>query len=164
MTVISDTTCLSALARIGKLELLQAVFGSVIIPQKVLEELEALRNFGIDASLFTQLNWLEVREPIQSPLLERLLSTKRIDPGESHAIALAFDLRADWVILDDLNARKEAVTLGLNVTGLGGILLQAKAAGIIKSVREILDLCIEKANFRLSPDVFERIMTLSGEE
>lgn len=164
MTVISDTTCLSVLARLRRLELLHSLFGEVIMPQKVHEELLALSAFGVDVSIFTQLEWLIIQQPAASPLLERLLANKRIDAGESYSIALAVEIQADWVILDDLNARKVAIDMGLNITGLGGILLQAKSVGIITSVKEYLNLCIEKANFRLSQVVYERLLELAEEK
>jgi predicted nucleic acid-binding protein len=88
----------------------------------------------------------------------------KIDPGEGYAIALAVELQADWIILDDLGARKVATDLGLKVTGLGGILLQAKAVGSIGSVKEYLDLCVEKANFRLTREVYHRLLQLAEEE
>jgi uncharacterized protein len=163
MTVISDTTCLSALARIGSLPLLRVLFGEVIIPNRVYAELQALREFEVDVTVFDRLDWLLVKSPADSPLLERLLASKKIDPGEAYAIALAVELQADWLVLDDLNARKVATDLGLNITGLGGIFLQAKSAGLVPSVKKMLDLCISKANFRLSAEVYRRLVDLAGE-
>lgn len=163
MTVISDTTCLSALTRIGALNLLQPLFGKVTIPLKVYEELLVLREFGVNTDIFNQLDWLIIQEPSPSKLLDSLLANKRIDPGEGYAIALAVELNADWLVLDDLNARKAALDLGLNITGLGGILLQAKSMRLIISVKEVLDLCISKANFRLSPNVYNKLIDLAGE-
>jgi len=164
MTIISDTACLSALARIGRLELLHSLFGRVIMPRAVHEELLALATFNVDVAIFSNQSWLVIMEPAHCLLLQELLDNPKIDPGESHAIALAVELQADWVILDDLNARKIAAGLGLNITGLGGILLQAKTAGIVISVREYLDLCIEKANFRLAQPVYEKLIELAGEK
>lgn len=163
MTVVSDTTCLSALARINELHLLHALFGQISIPEKVQEELSALQEFGVDISIFSHSDWITIRQATPSPLLETLLANKRIDPGESYAIALAIEIEADWIILDDLHARKVATDLGLNITGLGGILLQAKAAGIIPSVKGHLDLCMLKANFRLSTVVYNHLLTLAKE-
>ena len=163
MTVISDTTCLSALTRIGALHLLQSLFGKVTIPLKVYEELLALREFGVDTAIFEQLDWLVIEDPSPSTLLDSLLANKRIDPGEGYAIALAVELRADWLVLDDLNARKAALDLGLNITGLGGILLQAKSMHLIASVKEVLDLCVSNANFRLSSNVYQKLLDLAGE-
>lgn len=163
MTIISDTTCLSALTRIGALQLLHSLFGKVTIPFKVYEELSALQAFGVDTNIFDQLNWLVIQEPSASALMDSLLANKRIDIGEANAIALAVELQADWLVLDDLNARKVALDLGLNITGLGGILLQAKTVGLIASVKEVLDLCIMKANFRLSSNVYDHLLELAGE-
>jgi predicted nucleic acid-binding protein len=164
MVVISDTTCLSALARIGKLDILHLLFQEVIIPEKVLDELLALSAFGFDTAIFKSQEWLKVQSPLSTPLLKELMNNSSIDPGEAHAIALAIELKADWLILDDMNARLLATKLHINITGLGGVLVQAKAIGIIPSLKPILDRCIEQANFRLATNVYQKILELAGEE
>ncbi|MBK8565336.1 MAG: DUF3368 domain-containing protein [Saprospiraceae bacterium] len=163
MVVVSDTTCLSALARIGELDILQKLFHEVIIPEKVLEELLALSAFGLDIAIFKSLNWLKVQSPTPVPLLSDLLNNSSIDPGEAYAIALAIELKADWLILDDMNARLVATKLNLNITGLGGVLIQAKSFGIISIVKPVLDRCIIQANFRLAANVYQKILELAGE-
>jgi uncharacterized protein len=163
MTIVSDTTCLSALARIGRLEILAQLFGKVLIPRQVFTELLALQEFGIDTSIFETLEWLTIQDPESNSILIELLNNTRLDAGESFAIALALEKKADWLIIDDLAARKIASDLGLNITGLAGVLLQAKAVGIIKSVKEILEECVLIANFRLSQSVYSKIIELANE-
>jgi uncharacterized protein len=163
MVVISDTSCLSTFTRIGKLDLLRELYQEVVIPKEVLRELQALNVFGVDVSIFSNLPWLKVRDPVPNSLLSELLDNRGIDPGEAYAIALALELRADWLILDDLNARQMAQALKLNITGLGGVLLQAKDMGIIPAVKPLLDQCVYEANFRLSDAVFQKILHLAGE-
>ncbi len=162
MIIVSDTTCLSTLARIGELSLLQTLFGEVMIPRQVYQEFMALELFGVSVDIFDA-TWIVVRDPVDVPLLAQLLANKKIDPGEAFAIVLALEHQADWLILDDLNARKVATDLGLNITGLGGILLQAKSKGFIFSVAAVLALCTQKANFRLAPAVYARLLDLAGE-
>lgn len=81
MTVISDTACLSALGRIGRLELLRALFGRVVIPSAVYDELLALAAFNVDITGFSGQSWLVVREPALSTLLQELLNNPKIDPN-----------------------------------------------------------------------------------
>lgn len=163
MIVVSDTSCISALARIGRLDILRLLFGEIVIPAKVYEELLELRHFGVDISLF-QAAWILKQKPTPCPFLDALLALAQVDAGEANAIALALEIEAEWIILDDMYARQVAKASGLNITGLGGILLQAKTAGIIHSVGETLRLCVEKANFRLSPAVIDRLLSLAGED
>lgn len=163
MVAISDTTCLSTLTRVGELDILPQLFHQILLPQKVHEELLGLSSFGIDIAIFQQLSWLIIQEPSPSPLLSSLLSNRKIDPGEAFAIALAVELQPDWIILDDLNARRVATQLHLNITGLGGILLQAKKTGIIAAVKPLLDNCVQKANFRLAPPIYQKILQMAGE-
>lgn len=163
MVVISDTTCLSALTRIGELDILRQLFQEVIIPSEVLNELLVLDKFGVDVSIFSKLGWLKIQDPAPSHQLSTLRSNQKIDSGEAHAIALAIEIQPDWIILDDLNAREVAIQFNLNVTGLGGILLQAKNSGIIAAVKPLLDRCVNQANFRLAAPVYQKILQLAGE-
>ena len=162
MIIISDTTCLSALVRIGELDILRKLFQEVIIPPKVHEELLALAAFGVDVTVFSKLNWIKIQEPKTCPLLSQLLNI--LDPGESYAIALAVELQADWLIVDDLDARKIATQLNINLTGVGGIFIQAKDRGIITEVKPYLDLIMINAGFKLSTTLYNRILQLAGEQ
>ncbi len=161
MIVISDTTCLSALVRIGELDLLKRLFHEVIIPVKVHEELLALSSFGVDVSIFSTLDWIKIQQPEASPLLNELLTV--LDTGESYAIALAIELNADWLIVDDLDARHIAAQLNINITGTGGVFIQAKDRGVITQVKPYLDLIMTKAGFRLSSTLYNRILQLASE-
>lgn len=85
MIVVSDTSPLTALLQTGRAELLQRLFGRIVIPPAVQHEL--LREHP------ELPEWLEVEEPgpIPFPIIEADL-----DPGETEALALALRLRAVW--------------------------------------------------------------------
>src|SRR6202022_3142479 len=81
--------------------------------------------------------WLRTQAPNvlpPAPLLRR-----RLGAGESEALALAIELKADWIILDDLPARRSAQATGLNVIGTLGTLVTAKRTGLLTSIRPELD-------------------------
>ena len=83
---------------------------------------------------------------------------RRIGMGESEAIVLAIELEADYVILDDFAARKEAVRLGLNVKGTLGIIRKLMTDKYI----EVIDMDglyerLKKIRFRVKRDIFNRI-------
>lgn len=75
--------------------------------------------------------WIQVQEASNEPLAQLLKQT--LDRGEAEAISLAIELEADWTLLDEREGRKVAKSLGLNVTGILGILLRAKQLGEIES-------------------------------
>ena len=84
--------------------------------------------------------------------------------GEREALSLAAELDADWLILDDLAARRRvARTLRLRVTGTLGVLLASKRRGFIPLVRPYLDRLIAQSFF-LSPQLYAELMALAGED
>lgn len=160
MIVVSDTTALSGLIRIGELSLLNHLFNEVIIPPKVYAELLELKRFGIDISTLNQ-NWLKVQQPTQSLLLSQLL--QQLDEGEAQAIALAVEIRANLLIVDEMEGRKIALQLHLPITGIGGIFIRAKRAGLIQAVKPLLERLMTQANYYLSEAVYQKILTEAGE-
>ena len=82
--------------------------------------------------------------------------------GEAEALMLALELREAVVVLDDALARRVAETLGLNVTGTLGLLLDAKRAGLITAVGPLLDQ-LEALRFRLAPHTRTAVLKLAGE-
>lgn len=162
MLVISDTSCLSALIQTKQLYLLKDLYQSITLPTLVFEELSALADFGVDISVLQENTWLNVLTPSNNVLVKELMID--LHPGEAQAIALAIELNADLLILDDYEARKTATDLGLHITGLGGILLEAKRYGLLKDVRPLLDEIIHSAGFYLGKKVYDKILQLAGEK
>jgi len=72
------------------------------------------------------------------------------------AIALAIELKANWTLLDEREGRKVAKSLGLNVTG---VLLRAKQIGELESLQPVIDDLINKAGFRIAPELLAQILT-----
>jgi uncharacterized protein len=161
MTVISDTSGISALIQIGQLRLLESLFREIVIPQKVADELLQLSKFGIDLTEFSDARWIHVVQPAQTPLLQQL--SKTLHPGESFAIVLAIELNADLLIVDDAAARQAAAQLHIPHTGIAGVLVRAKQRGFLSAVKPVLDDIIARANFRLHPKTYQKILELAGE-
>ncbi len=86
-----------------------------------------------------------------------------LDQGEAESIALAIELEADLLILDEREGRRLAKQFGLNVTGVLGVLLEAKAADLIQEVRPLVQELRDRAGFYLSEDVQQLICKLAGE-
>lgn len=81
-----------------------------------------------------------------------------LDRGEAEAIAIAVEMKADWILLDEREGRKVAKSLGLKVTGILGILLRVKELGEIESLQPIVDDLIKKAGFRIAPELLAQIL------
>lgn len=158
MTVISDTSPVTNLIQIGQLSLLQGVFGVVILPQAVYEELCVIPAQKI---IIDQQNWLFVQKPADEKLVAEL--KKELDKGEAEAIALALELKADALIIDELKGRDKAEQVGLRIIGLLGTLLEAKQKGFVPTVRPLMDELVSKAGFKLHPALYQQILKISGE-
>ncbi|NUO00559.1 MAG: DUF3368 domain-containing protein [Saprospiraceae bacterium] len=162
MIVISDTSCLSALIRVGELSLLHTLFGTIVIPQKVAEELLRLKAFDIDLTEFSNANWIVQKSPEDIPLLQRLLL--QLDEGEAHAITIAVELSADWLIIDELKGRKTAESLSINFIGLAGVLLLAKEEGHLLQIKPLLTRILNETAFRMSAALVKKILLTAGED
>src|SRR5262245_20868242 len=116
--VVSNTTPLNYLIRIGAVELLPQLFDRVLVPQAVIEELTHPRApVPVRAWATQPPEWLEVRQIVDPQ--DALLA--EFDPGERQAIALAQEISADLVVIDEREARKEAERRSLTITGTLGI-------------------------------------------
>ena len=161
MIIVSDTSALSNLAIVTHLWLLEAIYQTVIIPDTVAKELTAASNPTISAVL--KLDWIQVQPLTNSQLADKLQQERGLDAGEADAIALAVELQADDLLIDERLGRKEAVRLGLSIIGLLGILLLAKHRTLIPQVRPVMDALINKAGFRISHQLYYRVLALAQE-
>lgn len=163
MLVVSNTSPISNLAIIGKLDLLRVRYSRVLLPECVKRELAALSHptgrERIDAAFAD--GWLELRslaDPATAAAYER-----RVDPGEAEAIALAEELRADKLLIDDRLGRELARERKLPIAGLLGELLHAKANGRLESLRETMDELKAEARFFIRDDLREMILREADE-
>ncbi|MBD2770607.1 DUF3368 domain-containing protein [Iningainema sp. BLCCT55] len=106
------------------------------------------------------LNWIETRRVTNLALLQSLQIN--LDLGEAEAIALAVELNAVRLIIDERRGRKEAIKLGVQVTGLLGILLTAKQQGLVPLVQPILDDLIAN-DFWVRKELYTEVLLLAGE-
>ena len=145
---VTDASPLIALDRVGRLGLVPAVLGAVAAPPAV------IREFG------HRPDWLEERAPVNLPLVRALRG--QLDEGEAEALALAVDLGARAVLLDEKKGRRVATDLGVPVLGTAGLLLRAKRAGELPAVRPVLDALADDG-FRLAPSLYEGVVERAGE-
>jgi len=161
MIVVSDTSALSNPALVDQIWLLEAIYQTVIIPDVVAHELAAASNPTISAIL--QLDWIQTQSLTNPQLANQLQQDRGLDAGEANAIALALDLQADDLLIDERLGRQEAIRLGLSIIGILGILLVAKQRSLIPQVQPVMDALINQAGFRVSPQLYQRILALAQE-
>ena len=147
--VVCDTSPIRYLVQIGVPDLLGTLYGRVVVPESVATELNQPRTpEPVKQWILTPPNWLEIvptANQYDLPMLPNL------DVGESDAILLAVELKADLVIVDEREGVEEATRLGLRVTGTRG------------AERDLLDLSIvlrrlRATNFRVSPALLDRLL------
>lgn len=153
MIVVSDTSPISNLAVIGHLELLRQLYGNVLIPQAVREELRAFEAIG---STIASADWIEQRAVKNRRFVESLRT--QLHPGEAEAIALAVEEAAELLVIDDQRAREIAAEFGLTRIGLLGALLEAKTNGLLEAVRPVLDALVTRAGFWVSHALYQRVI------
>ena len=164
MIVISDTSVITNLAAIQQLQLLKQLYNQVIIPEAVYRELTDIDPPAPGTLEVQSLSWLEVRQVNDFSAVEQLQNNARLDPGESEAIALTLDLGADLLLIDERRGRAEANRLGVRITGLLGILVEAKQQNLIVVVKPLLDALIETSEFRVSTALYNRILKIVKED
>ena len=163
MIIISDTSVITNLAAISKLHLLPELYDRLIIPKAVYRELVDI-DPPVPGTVEVQtVAWLEVQQVTNSETVVRLQQEARLDPGESEAIALALELQADLLLIDERCGRAEAHRLGLRITGLLGILVEAKRKNLLDLVKPLMDDLIARSQFRISPALYSQILQMVGE-
>ncbi|MCS3685466.1 DUF3368 domain-containing protein [Salinibacter ruber] len=141
MTVVCDTSPLLLLARADRLHLLHALYSTVVVPDEVLQEIRVQQDTPArDIQAYTEHPHVQ-RMEARDEMLREVEET--MGAGERAAIAIARDLGADLVVLDDERGRKEARRHGLNVTGAIGVLIEAKERALVSSMRSELDRLVE---------------------
>lgn len=160
MIVVSDTSPILNLARIGRLELLASLYKQVLIPPAVLRELAVSRAVlpGIDVA---SVSWIILETPKDRDRVQELCEV--LDAGEAEAIVLAVECQAELLLVDERRGRRMAEALGLHITGLLGVLADAKGAGLIESIKPVLDELIQNAKFWIGPDLYREVLAELGE-
>lgn len=161
MIVVADTSVILNLALIGHADLLAAVFGKVLVPPAVESEFARLAaSTGRFAGLHLP-TWVEVRKP--GSISAAIMHHTELHPGEIEALALAMEIHADGVLIDEAAGRAVAIELGLTPIGVLGILVRAKRHGHLSAVAPVIKALLERAQFRAAPELVREVLRLAGE-
>ena len=125
MIVVSDTTPLISLLKINCIDLLEKLFGQVLIPQAVFEELTADERFKLEADQISSRQFIIVRAVQNLESVSILKRATGLDQGESEAIVLTDELNADVLLMDEAKGRAVSSQMGLKIMGTIGILMAA---------------------------------------
>lgn len=156
--VVCNTSPLQYLHQAGALGILPALYGRILIPQAVADEIGAGLASGVDLPVLETLGWIGICQVARSswPV------PRDIHRGEAEVIALAGSLPTAKLILDDLAARRHARLLGLQITGTLGVLLQAKKAGLLDALLPVVGR-LEQSGFRLASSTRKDFLRMAGE-
>ncbi len=144
MKVVVDTSVLIALANIDRLSLMRELFTDILVSRAVSEE------YGEPLP-----GWIRVLDVKNRKLVQALLES--IHRGEAETIALAIEVKADIVVLDDKRARNMARRLGLRVIGTVGILILSMKQNLIDNIDVEIDKLL-RTSFYLSQDVITKAL------
>lgn len=158
--VVSNTSPILSLARIGKLNLLGQVYGSVLIPGAVRVELERARKLHL-ATPLTSLPWLSVAQVSDRGRVESLL--EYLDRGEAEAIVLALEMQPEVLLMDERAGRQIATDLGLKCIGVLGTLATAKRLGLVPALRPLVDALVSVAGFWIDAALMNQVLRDVGE-
>jgi len=157
MTAVTDASPVCYLVLIGEVELLQELFGSVLMPRAVLAELrheDAPENVRAWAANLP--SWISVHDNPIGPTA----GMEKLQAGEQNAILLAEMQQAGILLLDEKSARRVAIERGLHVTGTLGVLGEAATRGLADLTAAIDRL--RKTNFRYSPSLLKATLDRFG--
>ncbi|NJK28645.1 MAG: DUF3368 domain-containing protein [Acaryochloridaceae cyanobacterium CSU_3_4] len=165
MIVVSDTSPITNLAAIGQLDLLRQLYETIVIPVAVYNEMVAVGKLVPGAVEVQTLPWIQTQTVANAQSVIDVQSSRDdIDLGEAEAIILALELKAGLLLMDERRGRALAANYGLSVTGLLGVLLQAKRNGLIQAVKPVMDQLIEEADFRISSHLYAIVLKTADEE
>ena len=160
MIVVVNSTPLIYLAAIGRFDLLQAIYGRIVIPAAVYEEVVTQGAGKPGASETAEATWIERRDVADRSNLASLAGA--LHGGESEVVILAGELRADLVIMDEQAGRGELARRGLSFVGTIAVLTEGKRRGLVRTLRPELDR-LRNCGFHLSDRVFRDCLAAVGE-
>ncbi len=155
---VSNTSPLLYLHQIGSLDLLERLYGKLLVPEGVATELSAGKLLGYDVPDLRRLSWIEI---VQVPNVDVLALVTDLGIGEREAIALAKQSNL-LALLDDALARRHATLLGIRFTGTIGLLIKAKRVGFVQSISPLIDR-LTTLGFHLAPQTRDTALRLADE-
>lgn len=161
--VVVDSSVLITLAAAEQFQLLRELYGTLLIPQEVWNEvISVTKPYGAAESRQAKADgWLIIRNPASLNAICAL--PFNLQAGETHALALAVELSDSLLLVDDAQGRRAAQALGIRYTGTLGVLLRGKVEGKLTALRPVLALMQQRTTFWLADEVRKAALAQAGE-
>jgi predicted nucleic acid-binding protein len=159
MLIVCDSSALVALALCGHLDLLDAIYGQVLIPRTVFDESTFPGKPGAESIAA----WAEGKVAEITDTEAALAFGGLLDKGEADAITLYLERKADTLLIDEKKGRKVAKVYGLNVKGSMGVLLAGKEKGLVEAIRPCVDI-LRHSTIRISPEIYRLALRAVDED
>ena len=156
MIVVSDASPIIGLAAIGHLDLIRKMYKRVVIPEAVYREIAVAGGGQPGGDEVQSEDWIVTQSVSELRLINALKI--ELDEGETEAIALAVEINAELVLIDERRARAVAARFGLDVVGILDVLVEAKQQNLFTTLKPLLDDLILKAGFRISEKLYKRVL------
>ncbi|MGD9634154.1 MAG: hypothetical protein AB7G28_06070 [Pirellulales bacterium] len=151
MIIVSDSGPLAYLILIGFADYLPQLYGEVYLPPSVLDELKHPRS-PVIAWTHSLPGWLKVATP------KLIQGFPTLDVGEREAIALALELDADRLLMDEKQGRSAATAAGLQVAGTLAVIVDGARKGLFDGFAALERLAA--TNFYASRELIEHVRAL----
>jgi uncharacterized protein len=161
MIIVSNTSPIINLANVDKLDLLNPLYGDITIPQAVFHEMTVIGADKAGAQEVETLSWFSTRTVQNTTVVNSLRS--ELDAGEAEAIALALEIKADLLLMDERRGCVIAQQMEVACSGVLGVLIKAKHQGLIAAIKPILDDLIARAGFWVDNALYHRILQTVNE-
>lgn len=162
MIVVSDASPIISLAAVKQLTLVQQLYERIVIPEAVHNEIAVTGHGEAGATEVQTLKWIETRKVTDRTLVALL--EMDLDRGEAEAIALAAELQADLLLLDERRGRRVASHLGVKHIGLLGIIIEAKHRSFVPAVKPLFEALTAKAGFWMTAELRAHVLEIAGEQ
>ncbi len=157
--VIVNTSPLLYLHQVGYLELLQNLYGEILTPPGVIQELAVGKNQGINVPDINAYEWILIT-PVKSTSLIPVIID--LGQGEAEVLALGLENPSSLLIFDDQLARRIAKIYQLKYTGTLGVLVKAKKLGYLSSISPVITT-LRQQGMWLTDNIINDILRLAGE-
>lgn len=160
MSIVVNSTPLISLAIIEQVDLLQRIFGKVILPRAVYNEVITGGKGKAGYFQLSNIDWFHVIDTVNIELKRSIMV--QLDEGEAEVITVSKDKNIPLVCIDEFAGRQYAKLLGLDVIGTLGILLIAKRQGYISAIKPLCDKLINNERY-ISRSLYDEVLKKAGE-
>lgn len=155
--IVSDSGPIIAFSKIDRLDILRLLFGRVLIPDAVYDEI-VVKGMGRPGSDdVARSSWIERRTLMNVDLMREL--PQRIHAGEREAIALAYELGMQ-LLIDERRGRQAAYNIGVVIIGSLGVLAEARREEIVEDLTPLVQTILD-SGYWISPEVVKDFLELT---